>query len=264
MAAEKLWLRGCAAAETSGEKGGHEEEDGFNQAGALAVTNDEDKAEIFAYYDARADGYEDFYQGRGAAIAPLANEYPIDSASVADLLSSFGRGDVIDLACGTGFWLSAYGTNCVSVTLVDQSGPALAHCRRRVDALGLRSIATTIQSDLFEVSLPEASYDACLLGFLLSHLTHPQIEALFERLRTILRPRSELAVVDSAWSEARRPHCERDSFERRSVPGGRSFKIRKKYYDRRELESLLLRHGFMPRAEYIGNVFIAMLAYRVR
>jgi hypothetical protein len=66
------------------------------------------------------------------------------------------------------------------------------------------------------------------------------------------------------WSEARRPHCQRDSFERRPVPGGPSFMIRKKYYDRPELESLPLRHGFMLRAEYMGNVFIAMLAYRVR
>jgi ubiquinone/menaquinone biosynthesis C-methylase UbiE len=228
------------------------------------VTSDEDKAEIFAYYDARADGYEDFYQGRGAAIAALANEYPIDTAGVADLLSSFGRGDVIDLACGTGFWLSTYGTTCASVTLVDQSGPALARCRQRVDALRLRPIATIIQGDLFEVVLPEASYDSCLLGFLLSHLTDPQIDALFERLQTILRPRSELAVIDSVWSEARRPYCQRESFERRPVPGGPSFMIRKKYYDRAEIEALLLRHGFMPRAEYAGNVFIGMIAYRTR
>ena len=222
-----------------------------------------EKAELFAYYDARADGYEDFYQGRGAAIAPLANEYPIDTAGVSSLLSSYGRGDVIDLACGTGFWLSAYSANCTSVTLVDQSGPALARCRQRVETLGLAR-ATIIQGDLFEVRLPEPSYDSCLLGFLLSHLTDPQIDALFDRLRIIMRPRSEIAVIDSVWSDARRPHCQRDSFERRPVPGGPSFMIRKKYYDRLELESLLLRHGFMPRAEYSGNVFIAMLAYRVR
>jgi demethylmenaquinone methyltransferase/2-methoxy-6-polyprenyl-1,4-benzoquinol methylase len=224
-----------------------------------------EKAELFAYYDARADGYEDFYQGRGAAIAPLADEYPIDTAGVSALLSSFGRGDVIDLACGTGFWLSAYSANCASVTLVDQSGPALARCRQRVEALGLPAMSTTIvQGDLFEARLPEASYDSCLLGFLLSHLTDPQTDALFDRLRIILRPRSEIAVIDSVWSEARRPYCQRESFERRTVPDGPSFMIRKKYYDRLELESLLLRHGFMPRAEYSGNVFIAMLAYRVR
>ncbi|HEY7185305.1 MAG TPA: class I SAM-dependent methyltransferase, partial [Vicinamibacterales bacterium] len=208
------------------------------------MTNREaERAELFAYYDARADGYEDFYHGKGAAIRPLAAEYPVDTAAVADLLSSFGRGDAIDLACGTGFWLSTYGSNSRSLTLVDQSGPALARCRQRVDALGLRTIATIIEGDIFEVLLPEASYDACLLGFLLSHLTDSQIDALFGRLRTILRPQSAIAVIDSGWSEARRPHCQRDSFESRTVPGGRSFTIRKKYYDRPELESLLLRHG---------------------
>ena len=110
--------------------------------------------------------------------------------------------------------------------------------------------------------LPESAYDACLLGFLVSHLTDPHVDALFERLRTILRPRSELAVIDSGWSEARRRYCQRDSFERRPVPGGRSFTIRKKYYDHPELESRLVRHGFVPRSVYIGNVFIAMLAER--
>jgi SAM-dependent methyltransferase len=228
------------------------------------TTGESEKAELFAYYDARVDGYEDFYQGRGAAITPLAGEYPVDTAGVSALLSSFGRGDVIDLACGTALWLSSYAANCRSVTLVDQSRPSLARCAQRVEALGLRSIATIVRGDIFEEPLPEASYDSCLLGFLISHLTDPQIDALFERLPTILRSRSELAVIDSGWSEARRPHCQRDSFEQRAVPGGGAFTIRKKYYDRSELESLLLRHGFMPRAEYIGNVFIAMLAYRTR
>ena len=92
---------------------------------------DAEREELFAYYDARVDGYEDFYQGRGAAIAPLASEYPVDTAGVSALLTSFGGGDAIDLACGTAFWLSAYGANCRSVTLVDQSSTSLERCARR-------------------------------------------------------------------------------------------------------------------------------------
>jgi SAM-dependent methyltransferase len=98
-----------------------------------------EKAELFAYYDARGDGYEDFYQGRGARIAPLADEYPVDTAGVSSLLSSFGRGDVVDLACGTGFWLSVYGPHCRSATLVDQSPVSLSRCRQRVHDLGLET-----------------------------------------------------------------------------------------------------------------------------
>jgi hypothetical protein len=59
--------------------------------------NDE-ATEMFAYYDARADGYDDFYQGRGQAVPELAAEYPVDSAGVSSLLSSFGRGESISPA----------------------------------------------------------------------------------------------------------------------------------------------------------------------
>lgn len=226
------------------------------------MNSDDEATEMFAYYEARADGYDDFYQGKGQALPELASEYPVDTAGVASLLSSFGRGDVIDLACGTGFWLTAYGARCESVTLVDQSAKVLARCRRRADELGLAGKARLVRGDLFDVPLPDRAYDACLLGFLVSHLTDPQIETLFARLRRLLRPRAELALIDSAWSDARRPYRQRDGFEPRPLPDGRTFTIRKKYFDRVELESLLARHGFQIEADYVGNVFIAVVAQR--
>jgi SAM-dependent methyltransferase len=151
------------------------------------MTKDDEAAEMFAYYEARADGNDDFYRGKGAAIPELASEYPLDTAGVASMLAPLGRGDVVDLACGTGFWLNAYGTGCRSVTLVDQSAAVLARCRRRVDARG------------------------------------------------IARP----------------------------LPDGHCFVIRKKYYDRPELESLLARYGFQLESAYVGNVFIGALSRRL-
>jgi ubiquinone/menaquinone biosynthesis C-methylase UbiE len=215
---------------------------------------------MFSYYDARADGYDDFYQGKGQAVPELASEYPIDTAAVSRLLEHFGHGDVIDLACGTGFWLSAYGANCRTVTLVDQSADVLARCRHRVRALGLDERARVIHGDLFEVALDQSGYDAAIVGFLLSHLTPRQTDALFKRIRTLLRPQAMLAVVDSAWSDARRPYRKRDGLERRTLPDGRSFVIRKKYFDRDDLDALLERHGFHVISGYAGNVFIAALA----
>lgn len=228
----------------------------------MAMTPDDEATEMFAYYEARADGYDDFYQGKGAALPELASEYPVDTAGVAALLASFGDGDVVDLACGTGFWLTVYGAQCRTVTLVDQSAAVLARCQRRVDDLGLAGKARLVRGDLFEVPLAEHAYDACLLGFLVSHLTDPQVEALFATLRRALRPRGEVALIDSAWSEARRPYRRRDGFEPRPLPDGRTFTIRKKYFDRPELESLLARHGFQGQAYYAGKVFIAVRARR--
>jgi SAM-dependent methyltransferase len=222
-----------------------------------------EQAEMFSYYDAQADSYEDFYRGRGQAIAALSSEYPVDTAGVSELLSGFGRGDVVDLACGTAFWLPAYGANCNTVTLVDQSAAALARCQQRVRELNMHRVARVIRADLFHMPLAPARFDAGVVGFLLSHLADGQTAELFDRLRDILRPKSTLAIIDSAWSEARHPHGQRDGFMRRLVGDGRSFMIRKKYFDRADLGALLGEHGFRARSVYAGNVFIAVVAERV-
>ena len=216
-----------------------------------------------AALDAGATGADkDFYEGKGQAIGALAGEYPVDTRAIANLLSEFGTGNVVDLACGTGFWLTAYGRKCTSVTLVDQSGAALARCQQRVEQLGLQEKARLVQADIFEVALREAAYDACVLEFLLSHLPDLQVTDLFGRLRTILHPGAALAVVDGAWSAARKPYRHRDGFERRALADGRSFVIRKRYFDRTDLETLLEREGFPVRSTYVGNVFIAAVGRR--
>jgi demethylmenaquinone methyltransferase/2-methoxy-6-polyprenyl-1,4-benzoquinol methylase len=226
----------------------------------MSAESEDERNEMFSYYEAQADSYEDFYEGRGQAVGALACEYPVDTKAISSLLSGFGRGNVVDLACGTGFWLTTYGSNCTSVTLVDQADAALTKCKQRVDKLGLQAKVRLIQGDIFEVPLGQATYDACILGFLLSHLPELQVTDLFRRLRAILRPDAELAVVDGVWSKAREPYRQRDGFEHRALADGRSFAIRKKYFERAELETLLEREGFPVRSAYVGNVFIALVA----
>jgi ubiquinone/menaquinone biosynthesis C-methylase UbiE len=230
--------------------------------GKRASGRTDERDELFSYYEARADEYDDFYQGKGQAVPELSAEYPIDTAAVSELLGKFGQGDVVDLACGTGFWLTAYGANCRSVTLVDQSTAVLGRCQRRVHELGLHRVATLVQGDLFDVPLPKHGFDACLLGFLLSHLTDSQTDALFDRLRAILRPDSTVAVVDSSWSTARQPYRQRDGFEERVLPNGRSFTIRKRYFSRDHLAELIGQQGFQIRSSYVGNVFLAAITTR--
>jgi ubiquinone/menaquinone biosynthesis C-methylase UbiE len=216
-----------------------------------------------AYYDAQAATYEDFYFGRGQAVPELAAKYAVDREAVSALLTTFGTGDVLDLACGTAFWLSVYGRNCRTVTLVDQSASSLARGKERVDAMGLGSAASFVHGDLFEVPLGVEAFDAAFLGFLASHLTESQMVGLFARLRRCVRPGAELALVDSAWSEARRPYRVRDGFAQRAVSDGRVFAIRKRYFELPELTDLLARHGFRAERSYAGDVFVGVRARRV-
>ena len=50
----------------------------------------------------------------------------------------------------------------------------------------------------------------------------------------------------------------------RALADGRSFSIRKKYFEREELEELLAREGFGVQSAYAGDVFIGMIARRTR
>jgi SAM-dependent methyltransferase len=74
-------------------------------------SHDAERREMFAYYDARADTYDEFYRGKGAAIPALSDSYPINTAACLQLVGGVCRGDVLDLACGTGSWLQAVGDN---------------------------------------------------------------------------------------------------------------------------------------------------------
>jgi demethylmenaquinone methyltransferase/2-methoxy-6-polyprenyl-1,4-benzoquinol methylase len=219
-----------------------------------------ERREMFAYYEARADTYDEFYHGKGPAIAALSHAYPIDTAGCLKLVSEACRGNVLDLACGTGFWLQAYAPRCTAITLIDQSSAVLERCRRRLDELEVRQIATIVQGDVFKVPLPSAGFDAAVVGFFLSHLTDDQLAWLFARIREALRPNAVLTIVDSGWSDARVPYCRRDSFERRTTPDGNAFSIRKRYFTRQEIEELLRAYDLQVESTYQGDVFVAVAA----
>jgi demethylmenaquinone methyltransferase/2-methoxy-6-polyprenyl-1,4-benzoquinol methylase len=216
--------------------------------------------QMSAYYDAQAKDYEAFYRGEGQAVPGLGATYRHDTAKVSELLAGFGRGEVLDLACGTGFWLDTYGRNSRFVTLVDQSAAALTLCARRVIRLGMRESAELIQGDVFSLGFPPASFDAVLLGFLISHLTPEQLDRLFKMIRRALHRDGVLAVVDSAWSEGKEAHRAKAGLETRRLDDGREFTIRKQYFAPGELEALLTAQGFTPTASYAGEAFVAALA----
>jgi len=114
--------------------------------------------EMMVYYDERAEEYDEIYLGRGhTTIDP--DVYRKDVAKVSELVSRFGRGHLIDIACGTGFWLPNYARNCSQITFLDQSERMLARCRGRVEGLGLGDVSSFIRGDFLDVSLEAWKYD---------------------------------------------------------------------------------------------------------
>jgi ubiquinone/menaquinone biosynthesis C-methylase UbiE len=225
--------------------------------------NDQLQREMLTYYDERAEEYDLVYEGKGPAIRRYADQYRQNTAEVCEIVAGFGRGHLIDIACGTGFWAPHYARNCERFTFVDQSAGMLAECKKRVEELGLTDRCRFVQGNVFDVALEPAAYDCALVGFLLSHFTREQEDAFFQKLRTILKPVAQLMIIDSYWSERRKAGGKkREGEQERILNDRRAFTIYKKYFDEADFETLLKRHQFGIETLHVGKLFIAAIAQR--
>jgi ubiquinone/menaquinone biosynthesis C-methylase UbiE len=219
--------------------------------------------EMLLYYDERAEEYDDIYQGAGPAIRRYADKYQQNTAQVCEIVAGFGHGHLIDIACGTGFWVPHYAPNCERFTFVDQSAGMLAECKKRIESLGLTGASRFIQGNVFDVTLEPTAYDCALVGFLLSHLTQEQEEAFFQKLKAALKPAAQVMVIDSYWSERRKNGGrEKEGEQERILNDGRPFKIYKKYFDESDVNEMLARHQFTCESLHVGDMFIATIANR--
>ena len=223
------------------------------------VRDDRTVREMMSYYDERAEEYDEIYLGKGhTTIDP--DVYKNDVAKVSAMISGFGKGHLIDIACGAGFWLPHYARNCGQITFLDQSERMLSKCKDRVEKLGLTTISNFIRGDFLEVNLETSQYDCALVGFFLSHLTSEQEKAFFAKLGEILKPNPQLMFIDSAWNKRRQRYQDKEGIQERVLSDGRKFRIYKRYFAKSDVEKMFKRYSFEAISYYIGDALIAAIA----
>src|SRR6185437_317590 len=133
--------------------------------------NDPLLIEQAAYYRARAPEYDDWWQrtGRFDRGPEATGRWRAEVAQVeADLLRAGLTGDVLELACGTGWWTERLARTAARLTCIDGSPETIDINRRRLSAAGL-ALPRYEVADLFEWT-PSASFDAVFFSFWLSHV----------------------------------------------------------------------------------------------
>ena len=223
------------------------------------VTDDKIIREMMSYYDERAEEYDEIYLGKSHTTID-AEVYRKDVARVSEMVSRFGKGHLIDIACGAGFWLSNYARNCNQITFLDQSARMLSKCKDRVEELGLAEISSFVQGDFLDIKLEASKYDCALVGFLLSHLTLEQEKTFFRKLEEILKVDPRLMFIDSVWNERRQRYREKEGVQERVLNDGRTFRVYKRYFDQPDVEKMLERYRFEVISYYTGEALIAAIA----
>jgi demethylmenaquinone methyltransferase/2-methoxy-6-polyprenyl-1,4-benzoquinol methylase len=214
---------------------------------------------MLRYYDERAPEYEDAYVlGTGTASIPDREVFRQEAVLLGGIVERFARGRLVDLACGTGFWLPHYATRCSRITLIDQAPRMLDECRKKVATLNTPGQVAILQDDVLEHPFAPATFDSALIGFLISHLTEDQEHTLFERVRHMLDPTGRFLILESAWTAERaRVNVKVERQERRLNDGSR-FEIYKRYLDRQDIGNWAAKYGVTMAVEHFGTVFVAV------
>jgi demethylmenaquinone methyltransferase/2-methoxy-6-polyprenyl-1,4-benzoquinol methylase len=202
-------------------------------------------ADLLAYYEARAPEYDDWYLRRGRY-----ERGPVHDAAWNAELDAAGRwldglpirGEIVELAAGTGWWSPLLATKG-TLSLYDGSPAPLERARERLLAHGLRA-HLHVRDAWAE---PDRAVDAVFAGFWLSHVPRDRLDAFLAIVRRWLKPGGTFAFIDSLLdpqsSAIDHPTPEDDRSVRR-LDDGREFTIVKVYYEPRELVAALERAGF--------------------
>ena len=201
--------------------------------------------DLVAYYEARAAEYDDWYLRRGRY-----SHGPVHDAAWNAELDAAGRwldslpirGDIVELAAGTGWW-SPLLAEKGELTMYDAASAPLDRARERLLAHGLRA-HLHVRDAWAE---PERAVDALFAGFWLSHVPRGRLDDFLRLAHRWLKPSGRFAFIDSLadpQSGATDHPLPRDDISTRRLHDGREFRIVKVYYPPAHLQAALLRAGF--------------------
>jgi SAM-dependent methyltransferase len=214
------------------------------------------------YYRARAGEYDDWWFRTGRYDrGPEANAaWFAEVATLEAALERFDpRGDVLELACGTGLWTRRLVAHADRLTAVDGAPEVLELNRARTEAVG--ASVTYVEADLFNWQPPAHGFDACVFSFWLSHVPEERFAPFWAMVSAALRPDGRVLLIDSqrAPRSKARDHmmpAEDESIEQRRLDDGREFEIVKRYYEPTALAAQLAELGWACELRSTGEFFI--------
>lgn len=219
------------------------------------------KTSMLEYYDVHADDYDRVYSGQFSGSELVGSDaYPEDTAALQEVIQRSCSGTLLDVPCGTAFWLPAYSSRVERAVLIDQSDRMLAKARSRATDLGLDARCTFLQGNVLSHPWDPDSFDTMLVGFFLSHTDEPDEKAFFGQIRRGLKRGGSVVILDSIWNTQRAQSKPKEAIVRRSSKDGRRFDVYKRYFDASDIVETTERYGFRATVLHAGRAFIAASA----
>ena len=178
------------------------------------------------YYSKRAEEYEAIYK---------KTERQPDLQKLRDYLKDFFVDtDVLELACGTGYWTQVIAASCRSIVAVDASAEVLAIAH----AKDYHSTSVQfIQDDVYDLGLIEGSFDAGLAAFWWSHVPQDQLSSFLRQFHSQLMPGARVCFIDNQYVEGSSTPISRtdnqgNTYQLRRLTDGSAYEVMKNFPSR--------------------------------
>lgn len=188
---------------------------------------------LLAYYTKRADEYEQIYQKpeRQADLTVLRRY----------LQGALANHNVLELACGTGYWTAAYAPVARSVLATDLSPEVLAIAEQKAYPPGRVSFT---RADAFDMTEIPGSFTALFAGFWWSHVPRQRLGGFLRQLHRRLDPGTRCVFCDNRYvrgssTPVYRHDREGNSYQLRRLQDGAEYEVLKNFPTIQEVESIL-------------------------
>ena len=185
-------------------------------------------ADMQTYYARRAAEYERIY-----AKPERQNEL---RAIEAWLPEQFSGKDVLEIACGTGWWTPHGARDCASWLATDVNAETMAIAQRKRLPMGRVRFAL---ADAYAPAEIKGGFDAAFAGFWWSHVPLARLRPWLEALHAKLQPGSRVVFIDNSYVEGNStPITRRDgdgnSFQQRTLDDGSTHEVLKNFPTREQ------------------------------
>ena len=208
------------------------------------------------YYGRRASEYEAIYH----------RDDPASSAELRQLGSAMCRvlagRDVLEIACGTGYWTAQVASAAHTVTATDISPEMLAIAEGK----SLRGTVRFARASAYELLALQGQFDGGLANFWFSHVPRSRTGEFLTGFHGRLRPGSPVFIADNVYVPGlggelvANPGSE-DTYKRRGLADGSEYTVLKNYYSEVELSRLFGVVGID--LEVYAGEFYWWVSYRV-
>jgi SAM-dependent methyltransferase len=187
-----------------------------------------------AYYAKRAASYEQVYDKpeRQADLRALKAWLP----------GQFEGRQVLEIACGTGWWTAVAAPACAGWLAMDINDEVLALAREKPLPAGKVSFQRLDAYDL--AALGDRRFDAALAAFWWSHVPLPRLAGWLGDLHARLQPGARVVMLDNRYVPgSNHPITRRDAdgntYQTRRLPDGSVHEVLKNFPSRNEAVAAL-------------------------